>query len=288
MFRKSILAVIVVLALTSMACGLTINLPVTQVKTGPTQTEDIHVPLPADAATATDVTLAFGAGTMDLAPGAENALISGTATYNVQDFKPEIITGANSVQVKTGNLEINGIPSFGDNLKNAWDLRLGDTPMRLTINAGAYKGNFELGGLALKSLKIGDGASDVKVDFSELNPTEMSSLRYETGASTVTLNGLANANFSSMTFKGGAGTYTLDFSGELQRDADVSIESGVSTVTVIVPEGVSARLIFEGGLTNVHTRGGWVQSGKDYVLSGNGPTITFSVNMGAGNLDLAN
>jgi hypothetical protein len=288
MFRKPIFIAILVLALASMACSISINLPVTQVKTGPTETEEINVPLPADSGTVTDLTLSFGAGTFDLAPGADNALVSGTATYNVMDFKPKTTINGNSVQIKTGNLEINGIPSFRGNQKNAWDLKLGDTPLQLTINAGAYKGNFELGGLALKYLKIGDGASDVKVNFSEANKVEMNSLRYETGASTVSLSGLANANFSSMTFKGGAGTYTLDFSGELQRDADVSIESGVSTVTVSVPEGVSARLSFKGGLTNVHTRGSWEQSGRDYVQSGSGPTITFHVNMGVGNLELTN
>ena len=45
----------------------------------------------------------------------------------------------------------------------------------------------------------------------------MSILRYETGASTVKLNGLANANFGTLIFSGGAGDYTLDFSGDLQR-----------------------------------------------------------------------
>ena len=288
MFRKPIFIAILVLALASMACSISINLPVTQVKTGPTETEQINVPLPSSAGTVTDLTLSFGAGTLDLAPGATDALVSGTATYNVQDFKPETTINGNSVEIKTGNLKIDGIPSFSGNLKNAWDLKLGDTPLQLTINAGAYKGNFELGGLAIQYLKIGDGASDVKVNFSEANQVEMNTLRYETGASTVSLSGLANANLSSMTFKGGAGTYTLDFSGQLQRDADVSIESGVSTMTISVPEGVSARLSLDSSLTNVHTRGAWVQSGSDYVQSGSGPTITFHVNMGAGNLELTN
>ena len=89
--------------------------------------------------------------------------------------------------------------------------------MDLTIAAGAYEGNLELGGLALKSLTVKDGASHVDLSFPEPNQTEMSILRYETGASDVKLTGLANANFSTLTFSGGAGNYTLDFSGELQR-----------------------------------------------------------------------
>ena len=93
-------------------------------------------------------------------------------------------------------------------------LKLGETPMELEINAGAYQGQYEFGGLALTGLTIKDGASDVDLSFSEPNRTEMSVFRYETGASNVELTGLANANFSTLIFNGGAGDYTLDFSGD--------------------------------------------------------------------------
>jgi hypothetical protein len=114
----------------------------------------------------------------------------------------------------------------------------------------------------------------------------MDNLTYETGASSVTLTGLANANFSSMNFRSGAGNYTLDFTGELQRDASVEIRSGVSNVIIIVPEGTAARLSYEGALLNVDARDSWQASGGDYTLSGDGPTITIDVDMGAGNLEL--
>ena len=44
-----------------------------------------------------------------------------------------------------------------------------------------------------------------------------------------------------------AGDYTLDFSGELQRDAVVNIESGISRVVVIVPREMNAKVYFKGG-----------------------------------------
>ena len=71
-----------------MACGIQFNLPVVQVKTGPTVTDDISIPKPESAGEVANVTLAFGAGKIKLDSGAEDALISGTATYNVPDFKP--------------------------------------------------------------------------------------------------------------------------------------------------------------------------------------------------------
>ena len=70
--------------------------------------------------------------------------------------------------------------------------------MDLSIDAGAYDGNMELGGLALKSLTVKDGAASVNLSFSEPNLIEMSRLSYSTGASEVKLSGLANANFTHL------------------------------------------------------------------------------------------
>jgi hypothetical protein len=80
----------------------------------------------------------------------------------------------------------------------------------------------------------------------------MSILRYSTGASTVKLIGLANANFSTLTFSGGAGNYTLDFSGDLQQDAVVTIDSGLGNLSLIIPEGVNANVKLEGAAVNIN------------------------------------
>jgi hypothetical protein len=284
--RNRLLAAALVLALVTMACGVNINLPVTQAKTGPTETMDIQIAVPEDSTSAVDFTLEFGAGEMKLAPGAEGYLAAGTATYNVPDFEPEVETGENSVKLSQGDLEINGIPNFRGDVENEWDLQLGNTPMNLKIKAGAYSGTFELGGLSLEELEISDGASDVTASFSEPNNAEMTSLTYSTGASDVELKGLANANAEDIKFTSGAGTYTLSFDGELQRDVNVEIESGVSTVTIIIPEGVNAKVIFEGSLSTVDAEGGWDQSGDVYTLIGSGPAITITVTLGAGTLNL--
>jgi hypothetical protein len=282
---KKILILVTVLALASLACGITIDLPVDKVTTGPTRTEEINIPAPV--AEEINLTLSFGAGKFELDDGAGDMLVSGTASYNVDDFKPEVKVDGNEVRLESGDLEIQGIPTIDDSIENEWDLELGDQLMNLEINAGAYQGDFDLSGLSLKSLKISDGAADVRLKFNSPNLVPMESLRYQTGASNVRLTGLANANFGSMVFRSGAGNYTLDFSGNLQRDAEVAIESGISQVTIVVPEGISARVIFEGGLTNIETRGDWQKSGSDdYVLSGSGPALTITVDMGAGNLVL--
>jgi hypothetical protein len=287
MFRKQFFFSILILILASLACSVNLNLPNTVVKTGPLVIETVNILVPDSSDL--DVSLSLGAGELKLSPGAENALIAGEISYNVEDFKPTISEDGGTIIIEQGELNIDGFPQFDEDVENNWDLRLGNSAMTLRINAGAYVGNYDLGGLSLENLYVSDGAADVNLDFSSPNLVEMGIFDYSTGASNVTLTNLANANFSALVFKSGAGNYTLDFSGELQRDANVKVDSGLSTVRIIVPEDMNVKLVFDGGLTNVSTNGNWVSAGNEtYTQSGNGPTLTITVNMGAGNLELTN
>lgn len=281
-----ILAAALVLVLVTMACGINIKSPVARIKTGPTQTVDIQVPMPEGPSSGVELNLEFVAGEMNLAPGASGSLASGTVTFNAADFEPKVEAAGSSYTLSAGDMKIEGIPAFEDDLINKWDLQLANTPMSLNIQAGAYNGNFELGGLSLEKLAISEGGSDLTCTFSEPNHVEMSSFTFSTGGSSMELKGLANANFEQMTFSSGAGDYTLSFDGDLQRDASVTIDSGVGTVNIIVPKGVNAQVTFKGGLSTVNTDGGWDQNGEVYTLSGSGPTITINIKMGAGTLNL--
>jgi len=272
-------SIVLILALATLACGFSFSLPKAPTP-GPDVTDNITVP--ASGLGTTRLSILFGAGELNLNPGAQD-LVDGTATYNVPDLKPAIVTDSNDIEVKQGNLK--DIP-YPTNIKNNWDFKLGNTPMDLTINAGAYTGTYEFGGLSLTNLTIKDGASNVKLTFSQANPNEMTLFRYETGASSVKLNGLANANFSTMIFNSGAGDYTLDFSGTLKRDATITISSGLSNIILVIPQSVNANVTTESGLANINAGSGWTQSGDQYTQSGSGPTLTFLIKTGAGNLSL--
>lgn len=279
--NKKIISAFLVLAIVSMACGFDINLP-QQSQPIETVTKDINVPYPDSEEV--NLKLSFGAGELNLSPGA-NELLDGTATYNYAEFEPDIVTDENNIEVNMGDSDFRVFPTF-DEIENTWDFKLGDQPMNLRIDSGAYQGRFELGGLSLTNLDINDGAADVELSFSELNKVEMTQFNYSTGASNVKLENLANANFSILDFSSGAGDYTLDFSGELQRDATATISSGLSNVIVIIPEGVNAIVTVEGGALNVNTNSNWSQNGNVYEQEGQGPTLTILVDMGAGNLTL--
>ena len=268
-----------VIVLATMACGFTVNIPSAPTP-GPEVTDEIAVAIPETDETR--LKISFGAGELTLSPGSDDMLVEGTATYDVPNFKPETRVEGNTVEIKQGEFKSLNVGDF----RNEWDLELGKTPMELEINAGAYQGRYDFGGLSLTNLTIKDGASDVDVSFSAPNRTEMSVFRYETGASNVELTGLANANFSTLIFNGGAGDYTLDFNGELKQDATARVETGFGNLMLVIPEDVDARVTVEGGAINVDHSSGWGQSNRTYTQDGSGPTLTLIVKMGAGNVTI--
>ncbi len=272
--------VVASLALATLACSINFNVPT--VKTGEEEVLEINEPLPSGSEV-TRLTLQMGAGTLDVSAGSSR-LVEGAISYNVPDWKPSIVRDQNSVRIQQGRLEDVKFPS--DEIINDWELTLGAAPIDLTINAGAYKGTLDLGGLSLVNLSVNDGASQAEVRFDQPNLVEMERLSYKTGASEVKLINLANANASRVSFDSGAGAYTLDFSGDLQRDLSVDVNSGVSTIKIIVPQGVPCRVTISGGLNNVSPSGTWTISQNVYEKGGSGPRIDIALDMGLGNLEL--
>lgn len=274
-----------VLAVSSLACGVTVNLPSDGIVVGRSQTEKVTVPWP-DTAGTPELKLEFGAGEMNLLPGAAQ-MVEGSATYNVEQMAPKVNEVGDKVVVSTGSLEytMGGMPNVGD-VVNIWDLRLGSAPMTLTIDGGAFEGELNLGGLALEELNINSGASALNINFDEPNTILMEILAIKTGASSYDLTGLANTNASTLTFEGGLGDYSLDFGGTLQQEMEVEITVGASTIEITLPEGVAATLDLEGSLNDVTMKGDWSGAGDSYYHPGDGLTIHFDIQMALGTLKL--
>ena len=270
----------------SLACSF-ISLPgLRKLETGSTETFTLDEPM-SGTETVQDVTLQMTFGELTLS-GGTTALLEGEVHYNVEEWRPTIIHKDHTLTVSQGetNYTVRGFPS--DDVVNVWDVRLGDIPMNLVVKAGAYDAGLDFSGIPLRSLIVQDGASDAEIRFDTLNPEQMRTLAYQTGASEITFLGLANANFTQMSFEGGAGEYTFDFSGDLQQDANVDIQVGLSNVKIVVPAGVSAQLVVEGGLGNIDVDDAWIRTGSHYENKGSGPQLTLVIEMGAGSLGLTN
>lgn len=255
------------------------------IELGNTVEETIRIPMP-DSAEPPNLTIDFAGGDLVIAPGAHEVLVEGSATYNAPQLKPIITTKNNEVHLHLS--EDIGFGGFAtDGLKNIWELMLGAVPMALIINAGGTDADIELGGLALENLTITQGAANFDLAFSEPNKTGMDKFSFTGGASSVRLTGLANATAKDMEFQAGAGDYTLEFTGLLQRDTDVVIKGGLGTVTVIIPENVDAELsVSDGPLSNINAAGAWQEVENRYFIPGEGHKINIVTEIGFGNLNL--
>ncbi|MCB9078639.1 MAG: protein kinase [Anaerolineaceae bacterium] len=253
------------------------------------QTEPINVPLPTGSDPA-EIEINFGAGELNIAPGADGALIAGTATYNIAQLKPTVARDNEQVVIEP-EAKVN-YSSLPDGAENRWDLTLGSYPMELSLNTGIATSHLELGGLQLEELRVVIGAAEGNISFAEPNLTPMNSLRFTAGATHAELTGLANAYVEDIIFKGGAGDYTLDFSGELRQDLDVEIDAGLGQVTLRVPETTRATVSVSDLLSSVEATGAWLQSTEDdsqYSVASDTAQeyeITITLRIGGGNLKL--
>jgi hypothetical protein len=118
-------------------------------------------------------------------------------------------------------------------------------PISFDIELGAGRGNFDFTGLMVKDLNISTGASSVEIAFDKLNPSTIDNMNIETGVSKFKARNLSNANFNSLRFSGGVGTYNLDFGGTLNKEVDVNIEIGLGTLTLEIPEYIGAKIMYE-------------------------------------------
>lgn len=143
-----------------------------------------------------------------------------------------------------------------------------------------------MGGLALRSLKISEGRSNLRISFGAPNPERMKLFALESGGSNMVLSGLANANFVEMTLKAGAGDHTLSFDGKLAERCRVLVEAGVGSLTIRVPVGTNAEVNIQDGLTKVNPGEDWKKTSSGYTQGGKGPVISIEIQMGLGTLNL--
>lgn len=269
-----------VIAMLTAGCSVTVN----QVETGALQTENINLPIPADASQVWDVELLPGAASVEVEAGSE-ALLEGTIAYNVESWRPSVTTADRRVTVKQD--EFVGVPPI--DAHNEWKLKLGKgVPINLLVREGAVRGEMDLGGLQLRTLDYRQGAADATLAFSQPNLTPMSSFRLDAGASRLRVEGLANSRSASGYVVIGAGGLTLRFNGALKQDMDITIEGGAAAVT-IETGGNPVEVIVSEGLTAVNASG-WSNVDKTYRSpewqSAKGAKITVRARLGAATLNL--
>ena len=272
---------ITLIAISILLLSCTVNIPAEQVEVSDTMTLLISESLPESSQLA-ELQISMAGGKLDITGGADN-WVEGKIDYNVPLWQPEVIRTDNRLEItQTWKENLN----FSDKIVNKWSLKLGQAPMDITINAGAYDSRLDLSGVPVTGLDISDGASNTVVTFSEPNPTVMEKLQYKSGASNIEFDGLGNANFKEMRFEGGAGSYKFDFSGQLQQDAQVDIRGGAGSFEIIIPANTPVTVILSKTLGEVALEGTWNINGQEYTASGTGPGLEIEINLSLGKVTL--
>lgn len=191
------------------------------------------------------VRIKFGAGRLDLTSGKED-FFEGDFQYENSILKPHInykVLG--EVGLLNLSQSIKKDISLPWPYKNIWNLKLpSNIPLQLYIYSATYNGNIDLTNLRIENFYLNSGASQTNIIFNKPNLVDLKNINIKTGASTVKIIGLANANFDEMNFTGGAGSYTFDFSGKLTKKSKVNINTGAAKIILKIPSNTGTKIIF--------------------------------------------
>ena len=278
MYFKGLIAILILLLASS--CQIPNNFERSLTPSAP-ETQSIKV---ASQAEVDSVKIHFGAGELTLNGGGAD-LLEGTATYNLPILKPKVEIRDGDVYLSQASEWQLPDQSTGP-IINQWMLNIGNQPLDLQINAGAYTGRYDFGNTRLVNLAISDGACETLVDFSTPNSAELVNFSYKSGASNIHISNLGNANLRKFVFESGAGNYIIDLDGAWKSNAEIEIHSGMSNITLTIPQGLNTTLMAESGLTNLIIPETWEQRGNTYSQSGAGPLVTIKVFLGVGNLQI--
>lgn len=251
--------------------------------------------IPAEGAQRVDLDLSFGVGELTIMPGKGEDIAVINLDRDIsrvrETFEYETRGGTSYVTLESRpRKKLHNLDS--DN--NLWEMILSDRyPMEARLEIGACEADFELGGLPLTELSLEMGAASGQVNFSTPNPKRMREFKVEAGASSLKLFNLGNARFDLMTFSGGAGSFDLDFRGDYEGECEITLDIGLASANIILPEGVAVRIETEDDnwLSSVdiqkkklsHVDDGVYES-KDY--EGAKDRILLKIEVGMGSVDV--
>ena len=205
----------------------------------------------------------YGAGVLRVHPGESGTLYRMELRYDEDAVEPR-------TRYDDGRLEI-GVDRIGRGIRvkrgdGSGRLELAltrEVPLYLDMEFGAARADFDLGGLSIRGLNLKTGASDTRVDVSQPNPVELELASFGAGAASFVATGLGNLNAERIRLEVKAGKATLDFTGEWQRNTDVSVELDLGAVELRFPRGLGVRLVSDVFLASVDAQD-MVKRGQDY------------------------
>ena len=201
-----------------------------------------------------EVSVEYGAGRLRITPLDEGLLYRMSLRYDEDTFEPVADLSGDRLRLGVESLR-RGFDLEGRESGNL-DLELArGVPMDLDLEFGAVQADIDLGGLALTDLQLSTGASESTIDVSEPNTSRMGTASFEVGAAEFTARRLGNLNAERIEFDAGVGSVTLWLDGTWRSDAHLTIDMGLGSLELRVPEGLGIRLRKDSFLTSLDSEG---------------------------------
>ncbi len=214
------------------------------------------------------VSIEFSAGRLAIRPVDEGLLYRLKLRYKKDYFEPVTDLSGNRLhlgveRIRKGFRGIFNWNSSGGG--NEFDLELTrEVPMDLHINFGAGSAELDLGGLALTGLEFNTGASKSRIKVSAPNSAQISKAQFNVGAADFQLEQLGSLNAEDIEINAGVGSLELSLDGSWQRDALISIDMGIGSLELHVPEDLGFQLLKNSFLTSLDGVRNLVKEGNAY------------------------
>src|SRR5690606_34948368 len=191
-------------------------------------------------AEAVEADLDIALGAVRVAPAEEDALFQAEVDLTSARLRPrfegDVAGGRARVALSLGGEEVS-LRGVRATRGNTWRLYFSErAPVALDLSLGAAEADLDFTGVPLSRLALDCGMARATLRFEAPNPTEMTRLAISAGLSNFEARGLGHARFAALDFEGGAGEFTLDFSGDaLQPGATASVDVGMASLTLVLP-----------------------------------------------------
>ena len=196
----------------------------------------------------------YGAGHIKVRSVDEGLLYRMNLRYDEEKFEPVEDLSGDRLRLGVESLGRRGRMSGRQSGELDLELARG-VPMDLDLDFSAVEADIDLGGLALTGLDVSTGASESVVDISEPNPVQMGTASFEAGAAEFTAKHLGNLNAERIEIDAGVGAITLGLDGRWERDTRISIDIGIGSLELRVPEGLGVQLRKDSFLTSLDSEG---------------------------------
>ena len=180
------------------------------------------------------------AGKFSIKPTRDSVRYRATLRYDARSLEPIYSYDADSGALRLGTRERQG--GSGRRSGNL-DITLGAIgTYAIDVQASAAETQLDLTGLPITTLAVSSGASDTRVRFDRPNPVRMKSLTLSTGAASIMVDRLGNANADEIVVRAGVGDVDLDMAGTWSHDSELRAEVALGALTIRVPSDVGVRV----------------------------------------------